>query len=125
MRIISCDGKEFSSEKECRKYELLLNKNDRKKKLREINDMFENIITLVDEYCDDFNVDKTNVEFYVKRNDNMIINGFGVTDRELKNAEASGEPLLISSNTEDNNDEDDKNEVLQTILDVMRANFNV
>lgn len=124
MKIISCDGKEFSSEKECRKYELLLN-NDRKKKLREINDMFESIITLVDEYCDDFNVDKTNMEFYVKRDDNMVINGFGVTDRELKNAEASGEPLFVSSNTEDNNDEDDKNEVLQTILDVMRANFNV
>lgn len=124
MKIISCDGKEFSSEKECRKYELLLN-NDRKKKLREINDMFESIITLVDEYCDDFNVDKTNIEFYVKRDDNMVINGFGVTDRELKNAEASGEPLFVSSNTEDNNDEDNKNEVLQTILDVMRANFNV
>lgn len=124
MKIISCDGKEFSSEKECRKYELLLN-NDRKKKLREINDMFESIITLVGEYCDDFNVDKTNMEFYVKRDDNMVINGFGVTDRELKNAEASGEPLFVSSNTEDNNDEDDKNEVLQTILDVMRANFNV
>lgn len=124
MKIISCDGKEFSSEKECRKYELLLN-NDRKKKLREINDMFESIITLVDEYCDDFNVDKTNMEFYVKRDDNMVINGFDVTDRELKNAEASGEPLFVSSNTEDNNDEDNKNEVLQTILDVMRANFNV
>lgn len=124
MKIISCDGKEFSSEKECRKYELLLN-NDRKKKLREINDMFESIITLVGEYCDDFNVDKTNMEFYVKRDDNMVINGFGVTDRELKNAEASGEPLFVSSNTEDNNDEDNKNEVLQTILDVMRANFNV
>lgn len=124
MKIISCDGKEFSSEKECRKYELLLN-NDRKKKLREINDMFESIITLVDEYCDDFNVDKTDIEFYVKRDDNMVINGFGVTDRELKNAEASGEPLFVSSNTEDNNDEDNKNEVLQTILDVMRANFNV
>lgn len=125
MKIISCDGKEFSSEKECRRYELWLSKNDRKKKLREINDMFEDIIKLVDEYCDDFNVDKTNVEFYVKRDDNMVINGFGVTDSELKKAEASEEPLLISSNTEYNNDEDNKNEVLQTILDVMRANFNV
>ena len=93
MKIISCDGNEFSSEKECRRYELLLSKNDRKKKLREINDMFEDIIKLVDEYCDDFNVDKTNVEFYVKRDDNMVINGFGVTDSELKKAEASEEPL--------------------------------
>ena len=125
MKIISCDGKEFSAEKECRRYELWLSKNDRKKKLREINDMFEDIIKLVDEYCDDFNVDKTNVEFYVKRDDNMVINGFGVTDSELKKAEASEETLLISSNTEYNNDEDNKNEVLQTILDVMRANFNV
>ena len=125
MKIISCDGKEFLSEKECRRYELWLSKNDRKKKLREINDMFEDIIKLVDEYCDDFNVDKTNVEFYVKRDDNMVINGFGVTDSELKKAEASEETLLISSNTEYNNDEDNKNEVLQTILDVMRANFNV